>query len=89
MKAKKVTLRMPQDVYEALKEMKRNTGIAIADLVILAILDNTADRKKKEFTAVDYLEASLKGLLHSEPLADYLRKECSIESPEKLLEKRQ
>lgn len=38
MPVKEITLRLPDDMYEALVQMKEETGIAVADLVIMAVL---------------------------------------------------
>lgn len=43
MNSKEITLRMPQDIYEALSRMKEETGISIANLVILAVLNRMSN----------------------------------------------
>ncbi len=40
---KKITLRLPDELYEALKKINETTGLAVSDLLIISILNNVPE----------------------------------------------
>ncbi len=41
---KRITLRLPDELYGALKEISEATGLAVSDLLIISILNNVPER---------------------------------------------